>query len=94
MAQFVLMRGLDFGNGNVWEYYASPRTYKSFDEAIDALLSMGKKTLLDLFQKRMHVESERVCSKYYNDHCGYGFDGLVIKSEEGGETYYFIKPKE
>lgn len=92
MAQFELMRGYDYGNGKVHEEFASPRTYKSYDEAIKALLSLGKKTMVDMFMKRMHVTCEKVVyDACYDEHCGYGYNGLEIKSESD-DFFYFIKP--
>ena len=92
MAQFDLMRGYDLGNGNVREVYASPRTYKSYDEAINALLSLGKKYMIDMFMKHMHVNCEKVVyDACYDEHCGYGYNGLKIKSEYCN-FFYFIKP--
>lgn len=92
MAQFELMRGYDLGNGNVREVYASPRTYKSYDEAINALLSLGKKCMIDMCMKCMRVNYEKVVyDACYDEHCGYGYNGLEIKSE-CYNFFYFIKP--
>lgn len=86
------MRGYDSDNGNVREVYASPRTYKSYDEAINALLSLGKKCMIDMFMKNMHVNCEKVVyDAYYDKHCGYGYNGLEIKSEYC-DFFNFIKP--
>lgn len=92
MAQFELMRVYDLGNGNVREEYASPRTYKSYDEAINALLSLGKKCMIDMFMKNMHVNCDKVVyDAYYDKHCGYGYNGLEMKTEYY-KLFYFIKP--
>lgn len=92
MEKFKLIRSYDFGNGNVKEEYASPRTYKSYDNAIKALISLGKRTMIDLFMKYMEVNCMYVVyDAYYDEHCGYGYNGLKIKSE-CENFFYFIKP--
>ena len=92
MTLFELMRGYDFGDDNVREEYASPRTYKSYDEAINALLSLGKKCMIDMFMKNMHVNCDKVIyNACYDKYCGYGYNGLKIKSE-CCDFFNFIKP--
>ena len=48
--------------------------------------------MIDMFMKYMRVNSEMVVyDAYYDEHCGYGYNGLEIKSE-CEDFFFFIKP--